>query len=155
MYRSIARARRAASMSAPNASASHAIAPSARPSSSSPRERITSLLRARLPQRTWRATHYLSFPLFALTTIHGLSAGTDRHTALMRVAVFTATAAVVGLTALRVGDAERQDVTRPAPARPRAGARSWRYVQPYMSPQNEVDVTDFSTVRLKWSRRPS
>jgi len=116
---------------------------------------ITSLLRTRLPQRTWRATHYLSFPLFALTTIHGLSAGTDRHTALMRVAVFTATAAVVGLTALRVADTERQDVTRPAPARPRAGVRSWRYVQPYMSPQNEVDVTDFSTVRLKWSRRPS
>jgi len=25
----------------------------------------------------WRRTHYLSFPLFAVATVHGLTAGTD------------------------------------------------------------------------------
>ena len=41
---------------------------------------VTSLLRRRLSKRVWRATHFLSFPLFALTTVHALSAGTDRAT---------------------------------------------------------------------------
>ena len=31
---------------------------------------VTSLLRRRLSKRVWRATHFLSFPLFALTTVH-------------------------------------------------------------------------------------
>ena len=39
---------------------------------------ITSLLRRHLPPRVWRATHALAFPLFALSTMHGLTAGTDR-----------------------------------------------------------------------------
>jgi len=45
---------------------------------------VTSLLRKRISQRIWRLTHYLSFPLFLLTTVHGLSAGTDRSTLLLR-----------------------------------------------------------------------
>src|SRR5205823_13062546 len=35
---------------------------------------ITSLLRRHLSRRVWRATHFLSFPLFVLTTVHALSA---------------------------------------------------------------------------------
>ncbi len=41
---------------------------------------ITSLLKARLPRRLWRMTHYLSFPLFAACTFHGLQSGKDVHT---------------------------------------------------------------------------
>ena len=32
---------------------------------------LTSLARKRLSKRVWRATHLLSFPLFALSTVHG------------------------------------------------------------------------------------
>ncbi|HMC53515.1 MAG TPA: ferric reductase-like transmembrane domain-containing protein [Acidimicrobiales bacterium] len=79
---------------------------------------LTSLLRARLPARLWRGTHYLSFPLFGLASIHALSAGTDRHTFAMRLAVLAAVAAVVVLTAVRLATAERHDVMSP-PRTPR------------------------------------
>ena len=69
---------------------------------------ITSLLRKRISKRAWRATHYLSFPLFMLATVHGVTAGTDKDTFLLRTAFIVATAAVGGLTALRVLDADAQ-----------------------------------------------
>ena len=67
---------------------------------------ITSLLRSRIPKRVWRATHFASFPLFAVATIHALSAGTDRATLPLRVVVLATTAAVFGLTAVRLDQAE-------------------------------------------------
>jgi predicted ferric reductase len=69
---------------------------------------ITSLLRKRLSKRVWRLTHYLSFPLFILGTAHGVTAGTDKDTFLLRIAFIVATAAIGGLTALRVLDADTQ-----------------------------------------------
>lgn len=81
---------------------------------------ITSLLRRHLSKRAWRSTHYLSFPLFALATLHALSAGTDRNTALMRYGVLSTTAAVIVLTTMRVVRAERHDLMA-APARTRTG----------------------------------
>jgi predicted ferric reductase len=69
---------------------------------------ITSLLRKRMSKRAWRATHYLSFPLFILATAHGVTAGTDKDTFLLRTAFIVATAAVGGLTALRAIDAGAQ-----------------------------------------------
>jgi len=73
---------------------------------------ITSLLRRRLPKRLWRATHFLSFPLFVLTTVHALSAGTDRDSFLLRWGVIATCVAVTVLTFVRVRQAERQ---RPSP----------------------------------------
>jgi DMSO/TMAO reductase YedYZ heme-binding membrane subunit len=69
---------------------------------------ITSLLRKRLSKRAWRATHLLSFPLFILGTVHGLTAGTDKDTFLLRSAFIVATSAVGGLTALRLLDESAQ-----------------------------------------------
>ena len=46
---------------------------------------LTSLARKRISKRMWRMTHYLSFPLFLFTTVHALSAGTDRSTVPLRV----------------------------------------------------------------------
>ncbi|MEY2424186.1 MAG: hypothetical protein QOI95_4253 [Acidimicrobiaceae bacterium] len=69
---------------------------------------ITSLLRKRLSKRLWRTTHFLSFPLFILATAHGVTAGTDKDTFLLRTAFIVVTAAVGGLTALRVLDADAQ-----------------------------------------------
>lgn len=71
---------------------------------------LTSLARKRISKRTWRLTHYLSFPLFLLTTVHALTAGTDRSTLPLRVSVIAASAVITGLTWLRVNKAERHDL---------------------------------------------
>jgi DMSO/TMAO reductase YedYZ heme-binding membrane subunit len=63
---------------------------------------ITSLLRRRLSKRVWRATHFLSFPLFALTTIHALSAGTDAGNVVWRAIVVIVVIAVTALTFIRI-----------------------------------------------------
>jgi DMSO/TMAO reductase YedYZ heme-binding membrane subunit len=66
---------------------------------------VTSLVRSRLPQRVWRSVHFASFPLFIVTTIHGLSAGTDRHSPLMVWGTVAICIMVAALTALRVASA--------------------------------------------------
>ncbi|HKA05001.1 MAG TPA: ferric reductase-like transmembrane domain-containing protein [Acidimicrobiales bacterium] len=76
---------------------------------------ITSLLRRRLSKRAWRSTHYLSFPLFVLTTVHALSAGTDRHSFVLRWGVIATCVAVTALTFVRVRRVERPPTARPAP----------------------------------------
>jgi predicted ferric reductase len=83
---------------------------------------ITSLLRRRLSKRVWRATHFLSFPLFVLTTVHALSAGTDRESFLLRWSVIAACVAVTVLTFIRVRQAEPRPAA-PAPRAPRAPER--------------------------------
>jgi hypothetical protein len=62
----------------------------------------TSLARRRLPKRIWHAIHLLSLPTFAFATVHGLTAGTDRDNAVWQVALWTVTAAIVVLTAIRL-----------------------------------------------------
>ncbi len=58
---------------------------------------VTSLLRARMPARAWRAVHWLSFPLFGLVQLHLLLAGTDRHTPAVLLTVAAVDVAVAGL----------------------------------------------------------
>jgi methionine sulfoxide reductase heme-binding subunit len=71
---------------------------------------LTSLARKRISKRTWRLTHYLSFPLFLLTTVHALSAGTDRSTLLLQWSVIAVSAAITGLTFVRLNKADRHDL---------------------------------------------
>lgn len=79
---------------------------------------LTSLARKRLSKRLWRATHLASFPLFALGTVHLLTAGTDRNNVVLQVAVIAVIAAVVGLTGHRVASARQQAAEKAArPAR--------------------------------------
>lgn len=59
---------------------------------------ITSLLRRRISRRAWRWTHSLSFVLFGFATIHGLTAGTDAGSSVLRIAMLAVTLGVVGLT---------------------------------------------------------
>jgi predicted ferric reductase len=66
---------------------------------------ITSLLRRRIPKRVWRVTHFASFGVFLLSTIHLLTAGTDRSEPALQAVVYTTAVAVVGLTALRIRQA--------------------------------------------------
>jgi DMSO/TMAO reductase YedYZ heme-binding membrane subunit len=86
---------------------------------------VTSLLRSRLPRWVWRRTHLLSFPLFVTSTLHGVQAGTDAGGGPLLAAMLIVSAAVVGLTALRIGDARRR-AAQPTPARipPRPSAAS-------------------------------
>jgi predicted ferric reductase len=80
---------------------------------------VTSLLRARLPRRWWRATHYASFPLFGFATVHALTAGTDRHNPLFRWGIILVTALVVLLAGWRAIKADRHlgADRHPAPGR--------------------------------------
>ena len=64
-------------------------------------------LRRHIGQRIWRALHYLSFVLFALSTAHGLSAGSDAGTSWMRVVYASSVGAVLALLAYRVAAARR------------------------------------------------
>lgn len=77
---------------------------------------LTSLAKAKLPKRIWRGTHYAAFVAFALATVHGLTAGTDRHTWGLDAMFALASVVVVGLTAYRV-----HQRIEAKPARARAG----------------------------------
>ena len=80
---------------------------------------ITSLLRHRLSKGAWHAVHLLSYFLFATTTVHMLTAGTDvRALVASTAAVMLGVAAVFGSVALYVW---RHDT-----GEPRAVARSGR-----------------------------
>ena len=92
---------------------------------------ITSLLRRHLPKRVWRSTHYVAFPMFLLTTVHAMTAGTDRHSPAMRLAVFSVSGLIAGLTALRIRQSRAARPAAPAPAiAPRRDLRPGRPGQP-------------------------
>jgi DMSO/TMAO reductase YedYZ heme-binding membrane subunit len=59
---------------------------------------ITSLLRKRMSQSSWRRVHMLSYLLFATATVHALMAGTDTNALLP-----TAVAVVFGAVAVFTG----------------------------------------------------
>lgn len=63
---------------------------------------VTSLLRRRVGERVWRATHYLGFAVFVLGTIHGLKAGTDVSNPLLWWPAAGLSAAIIGLCVARV-----------------------------------------------------
>jgi predicted ferric reductase len=80
---------------------------------------ITSLLRHRLSKRAWHSVHLLSYFLFATTTVHMLTAGTDVKALIASsAAALLGTAAVFGSVALY---AWRTDASQP-----RAVSRSAR-----------------------------
>jgi DMSO/TMAO reductase YedYZ heme-binding membrane subunit len=64
---------------------------------------ITSLMRRRMSKRAWHAVHLLSYFLFATTTVHMLTAGTDAKALLASTAAaLLGVGAVFGSTALYV-----------------------------------------------------
>jgi predicted ferric reductase len=84
---------------------------------------LTSLARRHLNYRLWRRVHFLSFPLFVMSTIHGLTAGTDSARPMAIIAVSLAMAAMTFLGTVRVMDEiDKSRKHRPAaPAVVRAG----------------------------------
>ncbi len=88
---------------------------------------LTSLARKRLPRKLWRLVHMASFPLFALATVHGLTAGTDGGSPVFVAMVAAVTVAVTVLTYIRVRGGTRDEGrrhhptgARPTPVRPTA-----------------------------------
>ena len=77
---------------------------------------ITSLLRNRMSKRAWHAVHLLSYFLFASTTVHMLTAGTDVK------AIMASSAAVLVGVAVTFG-AVALYLWRTDPGEPRAIAR--------------------------------
>lgn len=82
---------------------------------------LTSLARKRLSKRVWRATHLLSFPLFALSTVHGLLAGTD-GTSRPLFAAMAGTSALVAVLTVASIDAHRTKGSKRVPAVARSAA---------------------------------
>jgi DMSO/TMAO reductase YedYZ heme-binding membrane subunit len=79
---------------------------------------LTSLVRNRLSKRVWHAIHLTSLPLFAFSTIHMLTAGTDGGNGPLRWSALLVSAAVAGLVAMRVQSArEKRDRPPRVPVR--------------------------------------
>jgi DMSO/TMAO reductase YedYZ heme-binding membrane subunit len=74
---------------------------------------VTSLLQRSLPHALWRRVHVLSFPLYALASLHLLLAGTERTTLALRAAVLLTTMAILVLAAERIDEiAQRREQQR-------------------------------------------
>lgn len=69
---------------------------------------LTSWTMRRLPRRLWHAVHLTSFPLFAVATVHGFTAGADRGNLAVQWIALTGTLFVVCLTIRRVLRRSRQ-----------------------------------------------
>jgi predicted ferric reductase len=63
---------------------------------------LSSLVMQRIPRRLWRGIHFSSYLIFALATIHGLTAGTDGGEPVFLIACLVVTAAVMFMTLVRI-----------------------------------------------------
>ena len=63
---------------------------------------LTSLAQPRVPRRLWRRVHYAGFGVYLMTTVHGLTAGTDGRAPAFLVANAVVASLVAGLAASRV-----------------------------------------------------
>ena len=63
---------------------------------------VTSLARRRLPTRVWRAVHIASLPLWVVSTVHLITAGTDAANPVVQWMVLVSTAAVLFTALVRV-----------------------------------------------------
>jgi predicted ferric reductase len=63
---------------------------------------ITSLLMRRIPRRHWHAIHLSSYVIYVTATVHGLTAGTDRHSAVFQWACLITAALILMMTLVRI-----------------------------------------------------
>ena len=62
---------------------------------------LTSLLMDRIPKRTWKAIHFLSYAVYVLATVHFLVAGTDATNAPVRIVAIASAGAIAFFTLYR------------------------------------------------------
>ena len=83
---------------------------------------VTSLAKASIPHRVWRVVHLGAYPLFALATIHALSAGTDTGAVIGDGFAIALGALAVALAIVGLDRRAMTDPRRPVPApRPSTG----------------------------------
>jgi predicted ferric reductase len=63
---------------------------------------ISSLLRARIGRRAWRAVHWLAYACWPIAVLHGIGTGTDVHQVWMLAIDAMCVASVVGVVTLRM-----------------------------------------------------
>ena len=63
---------------------------------------ITSLIMRRIPHRHWHAIHLSSFVVYVTATVHGLTAGTDRHNAIFQWACLISATIILLMTLVRI-----------------------------------------------------
>ena len=66
---------------------------------------VTSLARARIGRRTWRAVHWLAYASWPVALAHGLGSGTDLRAGWLLALTVLCIAAVVGATGWRIASA--------------------------------------------------
>ncbi|HEX6678725.1 MAG TPA: ferric reductase-like transmembrane domain-containing protein [Actinomycetes bacterium] len=76
---------------------------------------VTSLLRARLGHRTWRAVHWLAYGCWPVALVHGLGTGSDAGRAWMLAVDVAAAVAVLAAVWWRLGAAPSAPVAAAAP----------------------------------------
>jgi predicted ferric reductase len=100
---------------------------------------ISSWAMKKIPRKLWRAIHFLSYGLFATTSIHSLSAGTDRSALLYQGFSIALITLVLGAIAIRIvyaGDPKTRDVISRASAAATSAAAAKQTPTP--SPQSTV-----------------
>ncbi|MDX3838528.1 ferric reductase-like transmembrane domain-containing protein [Streptomyces europaeiscabiei] len=75
---------------------------------------LTSLLRARVGHRTWRAVHWLAYASWPFALVHGIGIGTDNGTAWMLWLTAACVTAVLAALGLRTAHAVRSSRRTPA-----------------------------------------
>jgi ferredoxin-NADP reductase len=82
----------------------------------------TSWLKRRIPHRWWRWVHTTTFAMFALSTVHAFTAGTDAGGSAVRWTGLALAATVVFLTTYRLVAGRRSDGVGEPPAMDTAGS---------------------------------
>ncbi|MGW3291855.1 ferric reductase-like transmembrane domain-containing protein [Streptomyces sp. NPDC001002] len=86
---------------------------------------ITSLLRARMGHRAWRAVHWLAYASWPVALVHGIGIGTDTGADWMTWLTVSCVAAVVAAVGIRLAHSARAARRTPAALlRTAEGARS-------------------------------
>jgi DMSO/TMAO reductase YedYZ heme-binding membrane subunit len=83
---------------------------------------LTSLVRARLGHRAWRAVHLSSYVIWALAVAHGVGIGTDTATPWGRWTYIGSAAAVAASAAVRILEPRRRAQLSPQPSESPAAA---------------------------------
>jgi hypothetical protein len=71
---------------------------------------VTSLLRARIGFKTWRAVHWLAYASWPVALVHALGTGTDARTTWLQLLAVASTASVVGAVLWRAASARTGSV---------------------------------------------
>jgi predicted ferric reductase len=69
---------------------------------------LTNAFRRDIPHRLWRTAHYATFPVWVAATLHGLLAGSDRHTLWFLLVMMAGVASVAAAASARFSPAAPQ-----------------------------------------------